>query len=83
MFVHIGILHFVFNMIMQILVGVFLEMELEGWQGSFRVMIVYFSGVFAGSLGTTLADPETFIAGKAEGKKKLKFILAKTFRSIF
>ena len=26
-FVHIGIAHYVFNMIMQLLVGVFLEME--------------------------------------------------------
>ena len=67
MFVHIGISHFVFNMIMQILVGVFLEMEQEGWQGSFRVMIVYFSGVLAGSLGTSLSDPDTYIAGASGG----------------
>ena len=59
-----GINHFVFNMIMQILVGVFLEMQQEGWQGSFRVMTVYFSGVVAGSLGTSLSDPKTYIAGK-------------------
>ena len=59
----LGINHFVFNMIMQILVGVFLEMQQEGWQGSFRVMTVYFSGVIAGSLGTSLSDPQTYIAG--------------------
>ena len=51
-------------MIMQILVGVFLEMQQEGWQGSFRVMTVYFSGVIAGSLGTSISDPRTYIAGK-------------------
>jgi len=67
MFVHIGINHFVFNMIMQILVGVFLEMQQEGWQGSFRVMTVYFSGVIAGSLGTSLSDPQTYIAGASGG----------------
>ena len=38
-------------MIMQILVGVFLEMEQDGWFGSVRVAIVYFAGVAAGSLG--------------------------------
>lgn len=67
MFVHIGITHFVFNMLMQILVGVFLEMQQDGWQGSFRVMAVYFSGVLAGSLGTSLSDPETYIAGASGG----------------
>ena len=39
MFVHIGITHFVFNMIMQILVGVFLEMQQDGWQGELTKMI--------------------------------------------
>ena len=63
MFVHIGLLHYIFNMIMQIIVGVFLEMEQEGWKGSFRVMAVYFSGVIAGSLGTSIADPNTYVAG--------------------
>lgn len=64
MFTHIGIAHFVFNMIMQILVGVFLEMEQEGWVGSLRVMAVYLAGVLAGSLGTSISDPYTYIAGK-------------------
>ena len=63
MLVHIGLLHYIFNMIMQILVGVFLEMEQEGWIGSFKVMAVYFSGVLAGSLGTSIADPKTYVAG--------------------
>jgi rhomboid-related protein 1/2/3 len=67
MFVHIGISHYIFNMIMQILVGVFLEMEQEGWVGSLRVMAVYFSGVLAGSLGTSLSDPDTYIAGASGG----------------
>ena len=63
MFVHIGVVHYVFNMIMQLLVGVFLEMEQEGWTGSFRVMAVYFSGVLAASLGTSIADPESYVGG--------------------
>ena len=64
MFVHIGVLHYIFNMIMQLLVGVFLEMEQEDWKGSFRVMAVYFSGVIAGSLGTSIVNPNTYVAGK-------------------
>ena len=63
MFVHIGVLHYIFNMIMQLLVGVFLEMEQEDWKGSFRVMAVYFSGVIAGSLGTSIVNPNTYVAG--------------------
>ena len=67
MFVHIGIGHFVFNMFMQIIVGVFLEMEQEGWLGSLRVAVVYLAGVLAGSLGTSLSDPYTYIAGASGG----------------
>lgn len=67
MFVHIGIQHFVFNMIMQIVVGVSLEMSQPGILGSVRVMIVYFSGVIAASLGTSLSDPDNYIAGASGG----------------
>jgi len=67
MFVHIGIGHFVFNMIMQIAVGVFLEMEQSGLLGSLKVLLVYMSGVLAGSLGTSLSDPATYIAGASGG----------------
>ena len=67
MFVHIGISHFVFNMIMQIVVGVFLEMEQEGWKGSIKTGIVYFSGVIAGSLGQSLTEPGIYIAGASGG----------------
>jgi len=67
MFVHVGIGHFVFNMMMQILVGVFLEMEQSGVLGSFKVLVVYLAGVLAGSLGTSLSDPRTYIAGASGG----------------
>ena len=59
--------HFIFNMIMQVLVGVFLEMEQEGWIGSLRVFAVYMAGVLAGSLGTSLSEPNTFVAGASGG----------------
>ena len=67
MCVHIGMAHFIFNMIMQVLVGVFLEMEQEGWIGSLRVFAVYMAGVLAGSLGTSLSEPNTFVAGASGG----------------
>jgi rhomboid-related protein 1/2/3 len=35
--------------------------------GSIRVLVVYMSGVLAGSLGTSLSDPNTFIAGASGG----------------
>jgi len=67
MFVHIGIQHFVFNMIMQIVVGISLEMSQPGILGSCRVMVVYLCGVVAASLGTSLSDPENYIAGASGG----------------
>jgi len=67
MFIHIGISHFVFNMIMQIIVGVSLEMEQSGVIGSFKVLTVYMSGVLAGSLGTSLTDSSTYLAGASAG----------------
>ena len=51
----------------QVIVGVFLEMEQEGWLGSLKVLIVYLAGVLAGSLGTSLSDPDTYIAGASGG----------------
>lgn len=67
MFVHIGIQHFVFNMIMQIFVGIPLEMSQSGWTGSIRVMLVYLAGVVAASLGTSITDPKNYIAGASGG----------------
>lgn len=42
-------------------------MEQEGWLGSLKVLVVYLSGVVAGSLGTSLSDPDTYIAGASGG----------------
>ena len=51
----------------QVVVGVFLEMEQEGWLGSVKVLVVYLAGVVAGSLGTSLSDPSTYLAGASGG----------------
>jgi len=42
-------------------------MEQEGWVGSLRVSAVYLCGVVAGTLGTSLSDPSTYIAGASGG----------------
>lgn len=39
----------------------------EGWLGSLRVLAVYSSGVVAGALGTSVSEPDTFIAGASGG----------------
>ncbi|XP_056640525.1 rhomboid-related protein 2-like isoform X1 [Diorhabda sublineata] len=62
MLVHIGFTHITINIIVQLFLGFPLEM-VHKW----RVMIVYFSGVVAGSLGTSIMDPGTYLAGASGG----------------
>jgi hypothetical protein len=66
-FVHVGLEHVAFNIIMQLFVGIPLEMAEPGWAGTARVMTVYMSGVFLGSLGGTLPNPTFFVAGASAG----------------
>ncbi|KAJ3651114.1 hypothetical protein Zmor_017172 [Zophobas morio] len=63
MFVHIGHLHLVVNLIVQIFIGIPLEM-VHGW---WRVLVIYFAGVVAGSLGTSITDPTSKLAGASGG----------------
>lgn len=63
MFVHVGTFHLVVNVVVQILLGVPLEM-VHGW---WRVLIVYISGVVAGSLSTSITDPKVYLAGASGG----------------
>ncbi|CAG9830264.1 unnamed protein product [Diabrotica balteata] len=62
MFVHIGYTHLVVNLVVQLFLGFPLEM-VHKW----RVLIVYFAGVLAGSLGTSVTDPHTYLAGASAG----------------
>lgn len=62
MLVHIGYTHITINIIVQLFLGFPLEM-VHKW----RVMIVYLSGVVAGSLGTSIMDPSTYLAGASGG----------------
>ncbi|XP_015114466.1 rhomboid-related protein 2-like [Diachasma alloeum] len=63
MFVHNGIIHLVGNLLVQILLGIPLEMVHRWW----RVLIIYFAGVIAGSLGTSVALPNSSLNGASGG----------------
>lgn len=63
MLVHAGLTHIVFNILMQLMLGIPLEMVHKGW----RIMIVYFAGVIAGSLATSVTDPKIFLCGASGG----------------
>ncbi|OQR66745.1 rhomboid-related protein 2-like [Tropilaelaps mercedesae] len=62
-FIHIGLYHILFNILMQLILGVPLEM-VHKW---YRVGVVYSVGVIAGSLGSSLSDPRTYLAGASGG----------------
>lgn len=51
------------NVVVQLLLGIPLEMVHKWW----RVLIVYLAGVIAGSLGTSVSDPNVYLAGASGG----------------
>lgn len=63
MFVHVGIMHIMMNLVVQLFLGTALELVHCGW----RVAIVYLSGVVAGSMGTSVTSPRIFLAGASGG----------------
>jgi membrane associated rhomboid family serine protease len=63
MFVHVGVMHILMNLIVQIFLGVALELVHCWW----RVLLVYLAGVFAGSMGTSLSNPFIYLAGASGG----------------
>lgn len=63
MFVHVGVMHILMNLIVQIFLGTALELVHCWW----RVALVYVAGVIAGSMGTSLANPRVSLAGASGG----------------
>lgn len=63
MLLHASWFHITFNLIMQVLVGIPLEMV----HGSSRIACIYLSGILAGSLGTSILDPGVFLVGSSGG----------------
>ena len=62
-FIHAGFYHIFFNILIQLLLGLPLEMVHKWW----RVGIVYIAGVIAGSLASSLTDPHSYLAGASGG----------------
>ncbi|XP_025194980.1 rhomboid-related protein 2-like isoform X1 [Melanaphis sacchari] len=63
MFLHVGWVHLIFNLTVQLLVGLPLEMV----HGSLRIGVVYMAGVLAGSLGTSVFDSNVYLVGASGG----------------
>ena len=63
MFVHSGYIHISSNIIVQLLLGLPLEIV----HGPWRIGLVYLAGVLTGALATTLTDPNEFLAGASGG----------------
>ncbi|KAK5640852.1 hypothetical protein RI129_009399 [Pyrocoelia pectoralis] len=63
MMLHAGWLHLGFNLVVQLLVGLPLEMV----HGSGRVALIYMAGVAAGSLGTSVFDTDVYLVGASGG----------------
>ena len=73
--------HIVFNTLMQLVVGLPLEMSQPGYRGTIkyetlidqvllsysRVVIVYLAGVVFGSVGGSLPSPTSYLAGASAG----------------
>jgi rhomboid-related protein 1/2/3 len=75
------IYHLVVNLLVQLVLGLPLELVHRWW----RVLIVYMAGVVAGSLGTSVTSPYTLLAGASGGVYALllahiaTIILVRTF----
>lgn len=63
MFVHIGVMHLIMNLIVQLMLGVALELVHHWW----RIALVYLAGVAAGSMGTSIHNPNICLAGASGG----------------
>ena len=60
---HAGLEHILVNIVLQVLVGLVLEMSNSWW----RVGLVYTLGVTAGSLSSSVISPSSFLAGASGG----------------
>lgn len=63
MFIHAGFWHITFNLLIQLAVGVPLEMVHK----SSAIFIIYLGGIIGGALGNSIADSHSYLAGASSG----------------
>jgi rhomboid-related protein 1/2/3 len=63
MVIHSGYTHLIFNLIVQLLVGLPLELN----YGSRRIGAIYLSGILFASLGASVFEPEVYLVGSSGG----------------
>ncbi|KAB0791261.1 hypothetical protein PPYR_03061 [Photinus pyralis] len=63
MLVHNGEFHLVVNLVVQLFLGITLEVVHRWW----RVLLIYFAGVLAGSLVASICNPEVTLVGASGG----------------
>lgn len=63
MLIHAGYWHITFNLVIQLAVGVPLEIV----HGFNPISIVYFGGIIGGAVGNSIADPYSYLAGASSG----------------
>nr|CAH8827718.1 unnamed protein product [Trichobilharzia regenti] len=63
MFIHSGYMHLIFNCLLQVVLGLLLELVHKFW----RVGLVYLLGVITGSLAHSVSDPYVLLAGASGG----------------
>lgn len=63
MFIHAGYWHISFNILIQLAVGIPLEVVHK----FHSIFIIYFGGILGGALGNSIADPHSYLAGASSG----------------
>ena len=66
-FVHGGHQHIFFNMLMQLMVGLPLELSQRGWRGKLRLLSLYQAGVLLGSVAGAIPSPHSLLCGASAG----------------
>jgi len=67
MFLHGGWMHLGWNVVIQLLVGIPLEMAQPGWKGTLRVAGLFMAGIIVGGLGAGVAEHDKYLVGSSPG----------------